>query len=1494
MTHSRARRALIALVFVAAVLFGGMRVVDAARHPRPAVNPATAVSPAQPATNPLKKKAMRPNIDVYVYRRCYAPTEKIELNVSVFNVKSVSLAAYPFDLSGEVSSPEDMGDFKPTINRVDTSGRKAAATWNYKAGKTYPDQWQEFAVPVPRLAPGVYLIVASSGVIQKRTWLAVTGAALIGKRSLELVQAYAVDVVSGKPLAGIALRTVDSEGSRNSGVTGSDGVLRIPVGSDSAGTWIYGETPVGPVFGIVGRPGRPDPFTVFCVDDRPVYRPGNLVQYTATIRQRFEAVAPGGFAYKPFTGDVTVEIHDCTDALISRNTVRASAAGSLSGRFQLAPEAATGNWNIDFIIGDHTYYNSFTVESYRKPEMIVTAAFAKAHYLGGSTVPLTIDAQYYFGRPVVGAVTQYSVTFTGDNAPSNYQAKGITGSDGKLTIQIPTAHGTADETLQVSGTVTDLSRHSQTVNAQTTITSGLFQLSLSPNSDTYLPGKRITITATATDYDNKPVATAVRVTMTETKEDDQQRVYKEVTIRDIHTDSKGSGIAEFSCPRPADLSFDAVAFDFADDKIEAGCTAEVVARREELEQPAAPAPLTATADKDRYNPGDTALIAVDCPLVGTPAAKATKTEAARPAHPDAWALVSVEGERLGLYKVVHLTRRDSVVRIPLTDADFPSVTVDVAVVQDHELYEQEVPLDVRREEQKLSVSVTSDKSVYQPGDTATYTITTKDWLGRPAPAEVSLGVVDASIYAIQADKTPDIESVFYGSRQVRVETDFSFAAQYSGGGYQNVPSQPQPASPKSPGIRVRKNFADTAYWSPAIETDASGTAQVSFTVPDNLTTWRATAHAITTDTAVGGATHDAIGVMPLLVRLELPRFLVAGDKSVVSAIVQNGTKEAKTVRTHIDVSGATLSGDPDGAIQLDPGGQQRLDWPVTTATGSNAVFTVTADGGPGARDAAQQEIPVLADGDEMVTARADTLTDAAPRETVDVSSLPAGSSLTITLSPSIASSALDALDGMTDSVGGDAESVVSALLPDIVAAGALHSLGVDRPIARGHLDDYVSVALQKLYLYQHRDGGWNWWEFDQTDPEMTAYVLGALVQTKNAGYTVDDSRIARGASALKAGLAQEQDLSRRAEYLMTLSYADPNSAKDALAGLADERDQLTTYAKASVAIGLAQYSDADIQAKALAVARDLEGEAIVEGRAASWRLQPGGCLWSGDDVTLTAHVLRALLAADPTGASDLESGAAQWLMAARNGQSWDTARAGCEAVLALSAYMARTGELKGNFTAEIDLDGKSVDTLAVTPQTMYDAPQSITLTPDRLRGISKIEIAKGSGGGALYVSRVLRYAVPSSAALPQVHGITVKKTFGITVDDPSKAQTIASGSPLDVDLEIDCDTDYRYVSVSDPIPAGCDVVDESDSIGDAGYPTGYSDGAPGYGRIDIRDDRVLFYFDSLPRGRTSIRYQIIAEQPGEYRILPTVSALTYFPEVRGTSAPVGVSIGEAK
>ena len=140
--------------------------------------------------------------------------------------------------------------------------------------------------------------------------------------------------------------------------------------------------------------------------------------------------------------------------------------------------------------------------------------------------------------------------------------------------------------------------------------------------------------------------------------------------------------------------------------------------------------------------------------------------------------------------------------------------------------------------------------------------------GSPAAnAEVSLGIVDEAIYSIQAETAGNIKRDFYGKRYNEVQTTSrdSLHVHRLWRREARGPGEEQIRAINSPTLRressfaeptVRKEFKDTAFWQPDVVTGGDGKATVTFNLPDNLTTWRATARAVTADTRVGSGSAE--------------------------------------------------------------------------------------------------------------------------------------------------------------------------------------------------------------------------------------------------------------------------------------------------------------------------------------------------------------------------------------------------------------------------------------------------------------------------------------------------------------------------------------------------------------------------------------------------------------------------------------------------------------
>lgn len=91
----------------------------------------------------------------------------------------------------------------------------------------------------------------------------------------------------------------------------------------------------------------------------------------------------------------------------------------------------------------------------------------------------------------------------------------------------------------------------------------------------------------------------------------------------------------------------------------------------------------------------------------------------------------------------------------------------------------------------------------------------------------------------------------------------------------------------SPYVPLRSNFAETAFFYPALRTDTSGVVSISFTLPETLTEWKFMGFAHTRSMDYGQITANAKAAKVFMVQPNMPRFIRVNDKPVITAGITN-------------------------------------------------------------------------------------------------------------------------------------------------------------------------------------------------------------------------------------------------------------------------------------------------------------------------------------------------------------------------------------------------------------------------------------------------------------------------------------------------------------------------------------------------------------------------------------------------------------------------------
>ena len=86
---------------------------------------------------------------------------------------------------------------------------------------------------------------------------------------------------------------------------------------------------------------------------------------------------------------------------------------------------------------------------------------------------------------------------------------------------------------------------------------------------------------------------------------------------------------------------------------------------------------------------------------------------------------------------------------------------------------------------------------------------------------------------------------------------------------------------------LRTNFAETAFFYPQLRTNEQGEVVISFTIPESLTRWSCMGYAHSKEMETGTLTETVTTAKDFMLRPNMPRFLRVGDKTQITASVQN-------------------------------------------------------------------------------------------------------------------------------------------------------------------------------------------------------------------------------------------------------------------------------------------------------------------------------------------------------------------------------------------------------------------------------------------------------------------------------------------------------------------------------------------------------------------------------------------------------------------------------
>lgn len=1353
------------------------------------------------------------------------------------------------------------------------------------------------------------------------------------------VLVWATRLSDAKPIpkAKVELMTRDGRALKR-GVTDDDGVVKLSFNEvatrdteelivvvsekgDSAVTALSESTMSHAwQFGLPEQTGAPK-LEAALFTERGVYRPGETVHVKAILS------APG---------PVQLRITDSRGQAVLDKKLEADALGGTDVDLKLNDKAAVGGYVMRLTRNGRETTRSFQVQEYRVPTFEVKVSSGTEAWTNGKHAVALVDAKYFHGTPMAGRELKW--TLYGEPEafqPANFPGFVFTPPITERTAELAQGEGKLDGSGQaklefgasasvgpvrhvIEASVTDVDRQVFTGRLSRVVHPSDFYVGVRPPARGVLSAKdliEVPVIAVAPDQtarvgveldvvlEQLEYATSTRLIASRgagwaSSERDNVGATKEIT-RCHFVSTLQPQTCKLALPSPGAyrvLATGRSGASMAKTSFSVNAAGDGVVAWPRFDRER----IDVVADQKKYSVGDTAKLVVQTPFTS------------------AQGLLTVEAGGVLTQKRFEISKDTPALEVPITEEMVPNAFVSVVLLRgrvhderDAAGYETGAPafrlgyakLDVDPASQRLAVKVEASEAAVKPGSSVQLAVKVKDAKGAPAKGAVALMVVDEAVLGLTGHQTPDPVKELYATRPLGVRT--------ADGRLDLVHSRRSRQEALFPGGdgdsetfhriltgELRHLFQSTAYWNPNVVLGDDGTARVTVTLPDNLTTFRVMAVAFDGHGRAGSGDAKLIVRKALMVQPVLPRFIYPGDTLTVEALAFNGTSRPG----ELSVSAMSLEGleaAPGAKLvqthTVQGGASVKVGVPVKVTGRGKAQVRFLATLGK-ETDEVQVTVPILDAGakrvvmvSKQVSSPSAVLELALPKDR-----LPGSTEVEVMVSSSSLSELKDSVEYLMGYPNGCIEQTTSTAYPLVVLKDLLPEMGVT--VNEADLKKFSEAGVKRLLSFQTSSGGLAYWPgSDQPHIFGTTFGLTALIEGKKRGYAVPDEALNRAAAylekSLKQGAITEEmphaampDGDTRALVVLTLNRLG-RPQPSYVSTLWTQRAKLSPFGIAMLAVAVSEGGgDKALLEPMLAyvgeAAKKEESQAWYEGN------RKGG--WSMDSPLRThAAALLAFGASGPKG--DMGGKLLTGLIKRKVGYGgWGNTQENVYGIMGVAKLAGRPGGDVPKAELTVGNTLLAMDSLeAVGKGTRrYTTTGAAAGVKDSEAGVVRVKLDKRVGAPTFITVRA-RYEVPltreNRAAF--AHGFEVKRTYETMEGQPLEGKPIPLGSVVRVRVTLQSKEARNYVAVDDKLPAGLEPLNSSLATTEKlelGEPTpATAKGLEVLSFQETRDSRVAFFADELPPGEYQWVYLARATTPGHFIRPPASVEAMYEPQVNG-------------
>jgi len=459
------------------------------------------------------------------------------------------------------------------------------------------------------------------------------------------------------------------------------------------------------------------PLRIHLSSDKPLYKPGE------TIHIRCLALAGSGLT--PASGPSLLEVFDSRGNKVFKKSGNLSAFGVAGGDFTLGREINTGTYKIRSTAGNESVEKDVEVRKYVLPKYKITVKTEKPCFSPQETLKGTVQAAYFFGKPLSGAKVWIDVSTAGGARQRMAKLTGETGVDGSYRFsmklsdylsQSRMADGRSVLILQT--TVIDDANHRESAESSVAVSNRPLIITALPEAGKLVPGVENTVYVLATHPDGSPASASISL---------------QAGNKNLNLSTGESGFTSFSItPSQSERMLITAT-------TSTGIRVEDTLRTE-------------------FFPPDTPLLRLDKALY-----KANDRMALQILSGSKTGSIYIDllrGKRLLATKTVDLRDGRGSLEIALT----PDMAGLLEIRAFRFSKSGDLLADTRKAyvamEKSLTIGLSQNSSVYRPGEKGKLTFTVTDEKGSPAAAALGVQIVDESLFALR-DTKAGMEKAFF-------------------------------------------------------------------------------------------------------------------------------------------------------------------------------------------------------------------------------------------------------------------------------------------------------------------------------------------------------------------------------------------------------------------------------------------------------------------------------------------------------------------------------------------------------------------------------------------------------------------------------------------------------------------------------------------------------------------------------------------------------------